>query len=63
MMIQYFKGAKGGPNMGGSGMPPGMPEGFMKPGGNAVKQFSVDSNVKVKFNDVAGLDEAKLEIV
>lgn len=27
-----------------------------------AKLFTVDSNIKVKFNDVAGLNEAKLEI-
>ena len=29
---------------------------------NAAKKFVVDKNVKVKFKDVAGMDEAKLEI-
>ncbi|CAD8210577.1 unnamed protein product [Paramecium octaurelia] len=31
-------------------------------GKSNVKQFGFEQNVKVKFNDVAGLDEAKLEI-
>lgn len=29
---------------------------------STAKKFVVDKNVKVKFKDVAGMDEAKLEI-
>ncbi|CAK65107.1 unnamed protein product (macronuclear) [Paramecium tetraurelia] len=57
-LFKSFKGSMG--NMGKGGGSGGNDVfGFGK---SNVKQFGFEQNVKVKFKDVAGLDEAKLEI-
>ncbi|CAD8197839.1 unnamed protein product [Paramecium octaurelia] len=58
LIFYIFKSLKGSMGKGG-GSGGNNVFGFGK---SNVKQFGFEQNVKVKFNDVAGLDEAKLEI-
>ncbi|CAD8194275.1 unnamed protein product [Paramecium octaurelia] len=60
VLFQSLKGSMGSINKGSGGGAGGNDVfGFGK---SNVKQFGFEQNVKVKFKDVAGLDEAKLEI-
>ncbi|CAD8109614.1 unnamed protein product [Paramecium primaurelia] len=59
VLFQSLKSSMGGINKGSGGAGGNDVFGFGK---SNVKQFGFEQNVKVKFKDVAGLDEAKLEI-
>ncbi|CAD8112255.1 unnamed protein product [Paramecium sonneborni] len=59
VLFKSLKGSMGNINKGSGGGGGNDVFGFGK---SNVKQFGFEQNVKVKFKDVAGLDEAKLEI-
>ncbi|CAD8120267.1 unnamed protein product [Paramecium sonneborni] len=60
VLFKSLKGSMG--NIKGSGGGGGGGNDVFGFGKSNVKQFGFEQNVKVKFKDVAGLDEAKLEI-
>lgn len=62
LLLYLTRRAAGGSGMGGGGGPGG-PGGIFGIGKSRAKLFNQETDVKVKFRDVAGMDEAKQEIM
>jgi AFG3 family protein len=57
------RAAAGMSGLGGAGGGAGGPGGMMNVGKSKAKMFNAETDLKVKFRDVAGMDEAKEEIM